>query len=108
MYFHVCFFFLFLSIFDQLVYVHEHNHNAVYVTLVTLARSREFYQFYVYRKRFFPESVIRNISFQILQGLSFIHKHGRFTVFPSCLTKCIRVVAHCKIHCMVTRVMRKP
>nr|XP_020470971.1 serine/threonine-protein kinase MAK isoform X2 [Monopterus albus] len=30
------------------------------------------------RKKLFPESVIRNISFQILQGLSFIHKNGFF------------------------------
>lgn len=35
--------------------------------------------FYVCRRKYFPESVIRNISFQILQGLSFIHKHGRCT-----------------------------
>lgn len=33
--------------------------------------------FSVCRRKYFPESVIRNISFQILQGLSFIHKHGR-------------------------------
>ncbi|KAI3355153.1 hypothetical protein L3Q82_018022 [Scortum barcoo] len=36
------------------------------------------YQLMKERKRLFPESVIRNISFQILQGLSFIHKHGFF------------------------------
>ncbi|XP_068437654.1 serine/threonine-protein kinase MAK isoform X6 [Clinocottus analis] len=36
------------------------------------------YQLMKDRKRLFPESVIRNISFQILQGLSFIHKHGFF------------------------------
>lgn len=39
---------------------------------------------FVYRKKLFPESVTRNISFQILQGLSFIHKHGRCNVFPLC------------------------
>uniref|UniRef100_A0A8L0DPQ6 non-specific serine/threonine protein kinase n=1 Tax=Oncorhynchus mykiss TaxID=8022 RepID=A0A8L0DPQ6_ONCMY len=30
------------------------------------------------KDRLFPESVIRNMLFQILQGLSFIHKHGYF------------------------------
>lgn len=28
------------------------------------------------RTRMFPESAVRNIMFQILQGLAFIHKHG--------------------------------
>ncbi|CAK6951886.1 serine/threonine-protein kinase MAK [Scomber scombrus] len=36
------------------------------------------YQLMKDRRKLFPESVIRNISFQILQGLSFIHKHGFF------------------------------
>lgn len=36
------------------------------------------YQLMKDRIKLFPESVIRNISFQILQGLSFIHKHGFF------------------------------
>ncbi|KAM8880731.1 serine/threonine-protein kinase MAK isoform 2-T2 [Synchiropus picturatus] len=36
------------------------------------------YQLMKDRTKFFPESVIRNISYQILQGLSFIHKHGFF------------------------------
>lgn len=35
------------------------------------------YQLMKDRTKLFPESVVRNISFQILQGLSFIHKHGR-------------------------------
>uniref|UniRef100_A0A2K6QH74 Male germ cell associated kinase n=1 Tax=Rhinopithecus roxellana TaxID=61622 RepID=A0A2K6QH74_RHIRO len=30
------------------------------------------------RNKLFPESVIRNIMYQILQGLAFIHKHGFF------------------------------
>jgi len=30
------------------------------------------------RERHFPESKIRNILFQILQGLAFMHKHGFF------------------------------
>uniref|UniRef100_A0A3Q3GKC6 non-specific serine/threonine protein kinase n=1 Tax=Labrus bergylta TaxID=56723 RepID=A0A3Q3GKC6_9LABR len=36
------------------------------------------YQLMKDRTKLFPESVIRNISFQILQGLSFIHKYGFF------------------------------
>ncbi|XP_045907495.1 serine/threonine-protein kinase MAK-like isoform X2 [Micropterus dolomieu] len=36
------------------------------------------YQLMKERNKLFPESVIRNMTFQILQGLSFIHKHGYF------------------------------
>ncbi|XP_069349469.1 serine/threonine-protein kinase MAK isoform X1 [Eulemur rufifrons] len=36
------------------------------------------YQLMKDRNKFFPESVIRNIMYQILQGLAFIHKHGFF------------------------------
>lgn len=32
--------------------------------------------FFSNRTRLFPESAVRNIMFQILQGLAFIHKHG--------------------------------
>ncbi|KAM9449504.1 serine/threonine-protein kinase ICK-like isoform 2-T2 [Clarias gariepinus] len=36
------------------------------------------YQLMKERSRMFPESAVRNIMFQILQGLAFIHKHGFF------------------------------
>ncbi|XP_054840453.1 serine/threonine-protein kinase MAK isoform X2 [Eublepharis macularius] len=36
------------------------------------------YQLMKDRNKLFPESVIRNIMYQILQGLAFIHKHGYF------------------------------
>uniref|UniRef100_A0A4W3JAU4 non-specific serine/threonine protein kinase n=1 Tax=Callorhinchus milii TaxID=7868 RepID=A0A4W3JAU4_CALMI len=36
------------------------------------------YQLMKDRNRMFPESSIRNIMYQILQGLAFIHKHGFF------------------------------
>ncbi|XP_061811692.1 serine/threonine-protein kinase ICK-like isoform X2 [Nerophis lumbriciformis] len=36
------------------------------------------YQLMKDRARLFPESAVRNIMFQILQGLAFIHKHGFF------------------------------
>ncbi|KAJ8369974.1 hypothetical protein SKAU_G00100020 [Synaphobranchus kaupii] len=36
------------------------------------------YQLMKDRNKLFPESVIRNIMYQILQGMSFIHKHGFF------------------------------
>ncbi|KAM4551381.1 serine/threonine-protein kinase MAK-like isoform 2-T2 [Odontesthes bonariensis] len=36
------------------------------------------YQLMKERSKLFPESVIRNMTFQILQGLSFIHKNGYF------------------------------
>ena len=31
-----------------------------------------------FRDKLIPESMIRNIIYQILQGLAFIHKHGKF------------------------------
>ncbi|XP_068614763.1 serine/threonine-protein kinase ICK-like [Brachionichthys hirsutus] len=36
------------------------------------------YQLMKDRTRLFPESAVRNIMFQILQGLTFVHKHGFF------------------------------
>ncbi|XP_027708766.1 serine/threonine-protein kinase ICK isoform X4 [Vombatus ursinus] len=36
------------------------------------------YQLMKERNKLFPESTIRNIMYQILQGLAFIHKHGFF------------------------------
>uniref|UniRef100_A0A668APS2 non-specific serine/threonine protein kinase n=1 Tax=Myripristis murdjan TaxID=586833 RepID=A0A668APS2_9TELE len=36
------------------------------------------YQLMKERHKLFPEAVVRNMTFQILQGLSFIHKHGYF------------------------------
>ncbi|KAM9316579.1 serine/threonine-protein kinase ICK [Gastrophryne carolinensis] len=36
------------------------------------------YQLMKDRNKLFPESTIRNIMFQIIQGLAFIHKHGFF------------------------------
>ncbi|XP_035416159.1 serine/threonine-protein kinase MAK [Cygnus atratus] len=36
------------------------------------------YQLMKDRNKLFPESVIRNVMYQILQGLAFIHKHGFF------------------------------
>ncbi|XP_019352817.1 serine/threonine-protein kinase ICK isoform X2 [Alligator mississippiensis] len=36
------------------------------------------YQLMKERNKLFPESMVRNIMYQILQGLAFIHKHGFF------------------------------
>ncbi|NXS55487.1 MAK kinase, partial [Brachypteracias leptosomus] len=36
------------------------------------------YQLMKDRNKLFPESVIRNMMYQILQGLAFVHKHGFF------------------------------
>ncbi|NXD63073.1 MAK kinase, partial [Eolophus roseicapillus] len=41
------------------------------------------YQLMKDRSKLFPESVIRNMMYQILQGLAFIHKHGRFSAQKS-------------------------
>lgn len=54
-------------------------------------------QFYAYRKKLFPESVNRNIGFQILQGLSFIHKHGRCNDVLLCRCNRKQMVKYCKI-----------
>lgn len=32
--------------------------------------------FCVIRDKLFPESTVRNIIYQVLQGLAFMHKHG--------------------------------
>lgn len=42
--------------------------------------SSNFVKFFSFfnRNKLFPESVIRNMMYQILQGLAFIHKHGTF------------------------------
>ena len=31
-----------------------------------------------YREKFFPEPIIRNMIYQVLQGLAFMHRHGFF------------------------------
>lgn len=43
------------------------------------------------RDRHFPESKIRNIMYQIFQGLAFMHKHGFFhrDVKPENMLVCI-------------------
>ena len=42
------------------------------------------------RDKLIPESVIRNIMYQVLQGLSFMHKHGTSAKWRcSLLTACI-------------------
>ncbi len=34
------------------------------------------------RTTHFPEATVRNIAYQILQGLAFMHKHGELTTIP--------------------------
>lgn len=41
------------------------------------------------RDRHFPESKIRNIMYQIFQGLAFMHKHGFFHRTYSSILKCL-------------------
>ncbi|XP_043920907.1 serine/threonine-protein kinase MAK isoform X2 [Protopterus annectens] len=50
---------------DQLYFVFEYMNENLYQLMKD-------------RSKLFPESVIRNIMYQILQGLAFIHKHGFF------------------------------
>ncbi|XP_043920046.1 serine/threonine-protein kinase ICK [Protopterus annectens] len=54
--------------------IRENNH--LYFVLEYMKEN--LYQLMKERNKLFPESAIRNIMFQILQGLAFIHKHGFF------------------------------
>ena len=33
--------------------------------------------FFIFREKLFPETTVRNIIYQILQGLAFMHKTGK-------------------------------
>jgi len=33
---------------------------------------------YVARGKLFPESTVRNITIQVMNGLAFMHKHGEY------------------------------
>nr|XP_029131658.1 serine/threonine-protein kinase MAK-like [Labrus bergylta] len=54
--------------------IREHG----YLYFVFEYMKENLYQLMKERNKLFPESVVRNMTFQILQGLSFIHKHGYF------------------------------
>ncbi|XP_049328091.1 serine/threonine-protein kinase ICK isoform X2 [Astyanax mexicanus] len=54
--------------------IREHDH----LYFVFEYMKENLYQLMKDRTRLFPESAVRNIMFQILQGLAFIHKHGFF------------------------------
>ena len=51
--------------YDTFVQIYLKSINSVFDLISSFARAR-----------LFPESAVRNIMFQILQGLTFIHKHG--------------------------------
>ena len=61
---------------------------------------------FLHRNKLFPESVIRNIMYQILQGLAFIHKHGKFhflaslaiSSFLSCMGRVYTLLNHNILH----------
>ena len=39
------------------------------------------------RTKLFPEAAVRNITYQILQGLAFMHKHGELSNNTHCSSK---------------------
>ena len=41
------------------------------------------YEMIKHRTKLFPESTVRNITYQILQGLAFMHKHGQYSISRS-------------------------
>ena len=41
------------------------------------------YEMIKHRTKLFPESTVRNITYQILQGLAFMHKHGQYSTVIS-------------------------
>ena len=57
-----------------MLYIHKRlnqtNHHSVMET--------NLYQFAKDREKGFPESRIRNMMYQVMQGLAFMHKHGFF------------------------------
>ena len=51
------------------------------------------------RDRFFPETYVRNIMYQIFQGLAFIHKHGFFHRDIKVSRACTALYSpHCQPH----------
>lgn len=47
------------------------------INLQKISIRRFIYVMQIYRDRYFPENAIRNIIYQVLQGLSFMHKNGK-------------------------------
>ncbi|CAD7691867.1 unnamed protein product [Nyctereutes procyonoides] len=56
--------------------IRENDH--LYFIFEYMKENLNLYQLIKERNKLFPESAIRNIMYQILQGLAFIHKHGFF------------------------------
>ena len=46
------------------------------------------YEMIKHRTKLFPEATVRNISYQILQGLAFMHKQGTTSVTVGLLLNC--------------------
>lgn len=47
-----------------------------------------------FRDKLIPESMIRNIIYQVLQGLAFIHKHGKFVTLCTCACLVCSALVH--------------
>ena len=76
-------------------YTHTHTQSLMKLKHVNIVRLREvirednklyfvfeymkenLYEMIKHRTKLFPESTVRNISYQILQGLAFMHQNGR-------------------------------
>ena len=55
------------------------------------------YEMIKHRTKTFPEATVRNIAYQILQGLSFMHQHGEcegVKLHEICITDLVRVILH--------------
>ena len=51
--------------------------------------------FFICRDKIFPESSVRNIIYQVLQGLAFMHKHGKFFHYLFYEISCLNI--YCKV-----------
>ena len=54
--------------------IHGREDNKLYFIFEYMKEN--LYEMIKHRTKLFPESTVRNIVYQILQGLAFMHKHG--------------------------------
>ena len=54
--------------------IHGREDNKLYFVFEYMKEN--LYEMIKHRTKLFPESTVRNIMYQILQGLAFMHKHG--------------------------------
>ena len=56
----------------------------LYVSILIFVVSQCLEVLLLFRTKPFPESATRNITYQVLQGLAYMHKNGLFTFYCYC------------------------